>query len=64
MPAHKIEIVFITVVNPGSRNNPTHAPTEFDSSWMKLSQVLPVHQPVAVTELASLGGHRLLKHLL
>ena len=63
MPAHKVEIVFITVANRVAVNNPARAPTRFDPGQIKLSQVLPARRPAAVTELASLGGHRLLKHL-
>ena len=40
-----------------------HAPAGFDPDRTKSSQVLPAHRPAAVTELASLGGRRLLKHL-
>ena len=63
MPAHKVEIVFITVIKPGCQNDPACALTRFDPGWMKINRVLLAHQPAAVTELVSLGGCRLLKHL-
>ena len=37
---------------PGSHNNLAHALTVFDSSWTKLSQVLPARQPAAVTHVS------------
>ena len=62
MPAHKVEIVFITVTEPGCCNDPAHALVGFDSSQMKLKLGITGCQPTAVTELASLGGCQLLKH--
>ena len=49
MPAHKVEIVFITITEPGCCNNPAHALARFDSGQMKVNRVLPGHQPAAVT---------------
>ena len=63
MPAHKVEIVFITITEPGCCNDPVHAPAGLDSGQTKLNRVLPARQPTAVTESASLGGCRLLKQL-
>ena len=64
MPAHKVEIVFITIIKPGCQNDPARALTRLDPGRTKMNRVLPACQPAAVTELASLGGRRLLKHLL
>ena len=49
MPAHKVEIVFITIIKPGCQNDPAHALTRFDPDRMKINRVLPARQPAAVT---------------
>ena len=49
MPAHKVEIVFITVTELGCRNGPARAPVGFDSGQTKVNRVLPARQPSAVT---------------
>ena len=49
MPAHKVEIVFITVIKPGCQNDPARALTRFDPGRTKINRVLPASQPAAVT---------------
>ena len=63
MPTHKVEIVFITVANRVAITTQRVLRSGFHPDRTKLSQVLLARRPTAVTELASLGGHRLLKHL-
>ena len=60
----KVEIVFITVTEDRVVIT-TRCVHQLDLTLAstKVNQVLPACQPAAVTELASLGGCRLLKHL-
>ena len=64
MPAHKIEIVFITITDRVAITTQCIHRPDLTLASMKVNQVLPAHQPTAMTELASLGRHQLLEHLL
>ena len=48
---------------PSHHNNPTRTSAGPIPALTKVYKVLPAHKPTAMTELVSLGGHLLLKHL-
>ena len=63
-PPIKVEIVFITVTEDQVAIMTQHI-HQLDPipANTKVNRVLPAPKPTAVTELASLGGYQLLKHL-